>query len=99
MEGEFSKTFVIKNKLGLHARAAAQFVKVSNRFSSDIKINKDGYEIDGKSILGLLSLAAVKGSTIKVTVSGEDAREALKALGELVESGFGEGVEQAGNKK
>ncbi|HXG30019.1 MAG TPA: HPr family phosphocarrier protein, partial [Thermodesulfobacteriota bacterium] len=57
--------FKIKNRLGLHARAAATFVRLSNRFSSDIKLIKDGYEVNGKSILGILSLAAVQGSEIK----------------------------------
>jgi len=85
-----SKIFMIKNKLGLHARAAAMFVRLSNGFSSDIKILKDGYEVNGKSILGILSLAAIKGSELKIVTTGEDAEEALGEIEKLIESGFGE---------
>lgn len=85
-----SKVFMIKNKLGLHARAAAMFVRLSNRFSSDIKLIKDGYEVNGKSILGILSLAAIKGSELKIVTTGEDAEEALGEIEKLIESGFGE---------
>lgn len=85
-----SKVFMIKNKLGLHARAAAMFVRLSNRFSSDIKLIKDGYEVNGKSILGILSLAAIKGSKLKIVTTGEDAEEALGEIEKLIESGFGE---------
>ena len=85
-----SKVFMIKNKLGLHARAAAMFVRLSNRFSSDINLIKDGYEVNGKSILGILSLAAIKGSELKIVTTGEDAEEALGEIGKLIESGFGE---------
>ncbi|OGE23591.1 MAG: phosphocarrier protein HPr [Candidatus Dadabacteria bacterium RBG_19FT_COMBO_40_33] len=81
---------MIKNKLGLHARAAAMFVRLSNRFSSDIKLIKDGYEVNGKSILGILSLAAIKGSELKIVTTGEDAEEALGEIEKLIESGFGE---------
>jgi len=85
-----SKVFMIKNRLGLHARAAAMFVRLSNRFSSDIKLIKDGYEVNGKSILGILSLAAIKGSELKIVTTGEDAEEALGEIEKLIESGFGE---------
>ncbi|MGH7801025.1 MAG: HPr family phosphocarrier protein [Thermodesulfobacteriota bacterium] len=85
-----SKVFMIKNKLGLHARAASMFVRLSNRFSSDIKLIKDGYEVNGKSILGILSLAAIKGSELKIVTTGEDAEEALGEIEKLIESGFGE---------
>lgn len=91
-EKEMSKVFTVKNKLGLHARAAAVFVRLSSRFGSDIKLIKDGYEVDGKSILGVLSLAATEGSDIEVSTRGEDAEEALTRIEELIESGFGEGV-------
>lgn len=84
------KTFTIVNTLGLHARAAAGFVKISNRFSSNVKIIKNGYEVDGKSILGILSLAAAKGTDIDIEVSGDDARDAADEIGKFVESGFGE---------
>ncbi len=86
------KEFKIKNKLGLHARAAVQFVKLVSKFSSQVKIIKDGYEVDGKSILGVLSLAAIHGTKIVIETKGEDAQKALREIEELVESGFGEGV-------
>ena len=89
---ELSRTFRIKNRLGLHARAAAAFVQTANRFSANVKVLKDGYEVNGKSILGVLSLAAAWGTDIEVITHGEDAEEALNLLGELIESGFGEGV-------
>lgn len=80
----------IKNKLGLHARAAVKFVNLANRFSSLVRIAKDGSEIDGKSILGILTLAATQGSRIKILVSGEDESKALKALVMLVNNRFDE---------
>ncbi|MER3447426.1 MAG: HPr family phosphocarrier protein [Candidatus Dadabacteria bacterium] len=85
-----SRVFKIKNKLGLHARAAAMFVRLSNKFSSDIKLIKDGYEVNGKSILGILSLAAIQGTELNIVAVGEDAREAISEIGKLIESGFGE---------
>ncbi len=89
---QLSKTFTIKNKLGLHARAAAVLVKTTSMFLSDIKIIKDGVEADGKSILGILSFAASKGTNITVLTDGEDADIALNTIEEIIESGFGEGV-------
>ncbi len=85
-----SKVFMIKNKLGLHARAAALFVRLSNKFSSDIKLIKDGYEVNGKSILGVLSLAAIQGSEVKIVTTGQDAEEALSEIERLIENKFGE---------
>ena len=82
--------FKIVNRLGLHARAAAQLVQTANRFLSDVTIEKDGDEVNGKSIMGLLMLAAPQGSLITVTVSGEDAEEAMKVIGTLINDGFGE---------
>ena len=93
MEADISKRFEIKNKLGLHARAAAQFVRVSSKYNSDIRLIKDGYEVDGKSILGVLSLAAVKGTVIEVVARGEDSEQAFGEIEKLIECGFGEGVE------
>ncbi len=84
------REFIIVNRLGLHARAAAQLVKTANRFRSDVLIDKDGMEVNGKSIMGILMLAAPKGSRITVTVNGEDAADAMNALRELIEAGFGE---------
>lgn len=84
------REFVIKNRLGLHARAAAQLVKTANRFRSEIHVEKEGTEVNGKSIMGILMLAAPQGSRIAVTVTGEDSIEAMEALAELIENGFGE---------
>jgi len=80
----------IINKLGLHARAAAKFVKIANRFESSVKIEKDGVVVDGKSILGILTLAAVRGTQIKLNVSGKDEQATLKALVNLIENKFEE---------
>lgn len=85
-----SAEFVIVNRLGLHARAAAQLVQTANRFLSEVTITRDGQDVNGKSIMGLLMLAAPCGSTITVSVSGEDAEQALKVIGELINDGFGE---------
>lgn len=85
-----SKEFEIVNRLGLHARAAAQLVQTANRFLSDVTIDKDGNEVNGKSIMGLLMLAAPQGSIIVVTASGEDADEAMDVIGNLINDGFGE---------
>jgi phosphocarrier protein len=82
--------FEIINRLGLHARAAAQFVQTANRFKADVTISKDGEEVNGKSIMGLLMLAAALGSTVTVTVNGEDAQQAMEAIGALINDGFGE---------
>lgn len=84
------KKIFIKNKLGIHARAAVKFVNLANRFVSAVKIEKDGNEIDGKSILGILTLAAIQGSEITIRISGEDENAALKALVRLVEDKFQE---------
>lgn len=80
----------IRNKLGLHARAAVKFVNLSNRFVASVKIVKDGYEIDGKSILGILTLAATQGSEITLLVSGKDEEAALKAISDLIYNRFDE---------
>jgi phosphocarrier protein len=84
------KKATIINKLGLHARAAAKFVKIANRFESSVKIEKDGVVVDGKSILGILTLAAVQGTYIKLSVSGTDEKALLKALVSLIENKFDE---------
>jgi len=82
--------FTIVNKLGLHARASALLVKTASRFSSEIKIEREGVEVNGKSIMGIMMLAAAKGSVIRVKVAGDDEAEALATLGELINNGFGE---------
>ena len=80
----------IKNKLGLHARAAAKLVHIAARFKSDIKIRKGDEEVDGKSILGILLLAAGRGSVITLKADGEDERDALDAIEKLIEAKFDE---------
>jgi phosphocarrier protein len=84
------KKIVIINKLGLHARAAVKFMNLANRFVSSVRIEKDGNEIDGKSILGILTLAAVQGSVITLKISGSDEEQALRALEKLIENKFQE---------
>ena len=84
------KTFVIKNKLGLHARPAALFVQTSNKFKSRVTVTKNGEEVNGKSIMGLMMLAAEEGSKIIVKVEGEDAKELLARLEELIIKKFDE---------
>jgi phosphocarrier protein HPr len=80
----------IKNKLGLHARAAAKLVHTAARFKSDIKLRKGDEEVDAKSILGILLLAAGRGSVLTVKADGEDEREALDAIEALIEAKFDE---------
>lgn len=80
----------IKNKLGLHARAAAKLVHTAARFRADLKIRKGDEEVDGKSILGILLLAAGKGSVITVRADGDDERDALEAVEKLIDGKFDE---------
>jgi phosphocarrier protein len=85
----------IRNRLGMHARAAVKFVQLANHFQSDINVLKDGTEVNGKSIMGLLTLVAAWGTEIAVSASGDDADQAVDALVALVSDGFGEGVVDA----
>jgi phosphocarrier protein len=80
----------IKNKLGLHARAAAKLVHTAARFRSDIKIRKGDEEVDGKSILGILLLAAGRGTTITIKANGEDEADAVDAIEKLIDAKFDE---------
>ena len=80
----------IVNRAGMHARPAAEFVKLAGSFASRITVEKDGLEVNGKSIMGVLMLAAEQGSTVRVTAHGEDAPDAVEALAELVGRGFEE---------
>jgi phosphocarrier protein HPr len=80
----------IRNRLGLHARAAARFVHTAGRFRARVTAGRDGRVMDGKSILGILLLGASQGTTIEVTAEGPDEQEAVDALAALVEGGFGE---------
>lgn len=84
------QTFTIRNRLGLHARAAALLVKTANKFASEVTIEKDGLEVNGKSIMGILMLAASKGTKITLKVEGRDSVQALQTLGRLIENKFGE---------
>lgn len=84
------KCFTIINRLGLHARAAAQLVQTTSQFCSEVVIGKDGEEVNGKSIMGILMLAAPQGAQIEVSVTGKDAAQAIEAIGKLIEDGFGE---------
>jgi phosphocarrier protein HPr len=84
------KELLIENKLGLHARAAAQIVKSSSLYSSKIVLAKDGLEVDGKSIMGIMMLAAAKGSTVTLQVNGEDEERATEGLERLFKDKFGE---------
>ena len=85
-----TKDLRVTNKLGIHARPAAMFVKTANRFSCDIFVEKDGEKVNGKSIMGLMMLAAGPGSTITITAEGAEADAAVAALAELVTNRFEE---------
>jgi phosphocarrier protein HPr len=80
----------VVNQLGMHARAAAKFVHLATRFESRIRVGREGREVDGKSIMGILLLAAARGSSISITAEGADETAAVQALIALVETGFGE---------
>ena len=90
MPSKASQSFKIINKLGLHARAAALFVKLSSRFESEIFVIKNKNRVNGKSIMGILMLAAAQGSKITIEAIGVDAKIALEKLGQLVNQGFNE---------
>lgn len=85
------RSYEIVNKLGLHARAAAQFVKLASTFEAELTIEKDGQTVNGKSIMGIMMLAAGIGSTIDLQAEGSDAEALLDALGELIAAKFHEG--------
>ncbi len=86
----YSEEFEIINKLGLHARAAVLFIKAASSFESQVTVTKDGVEVNGKSIMGILMLGATQGSAITVTAQGPDAKKAVMELGKLINSKFGE---------
>lgn len=79
-------TVVLANKHGLHARPASEFVKLASRFAADVKLTKDGITVDGKSIMGVMMLAAERGSSILLRVDGQDEREAADALRTFLET-------------
>ena len=85
-----AREVTIRNELGLHARAATRLVECANRFESEIWLRKDQRRVDGKSLLGLLTLAAGPGMDVVIETRGQDEKAALRALADLIESGFGE---------
>jgi len=85
-----SRDVTVVNELGMHARAAAKFVHLATRFQARVRVGRQGREMDGKSIMGILLLAAARGSVITITADGLDEGDAVHALVELVASGFGE---------
>ncbi len=87
---EVRAAFRIINKLGMHARAATKLVQTASRFKADVEIQKDGHAANAKSVMGVLLLCGHQGSTIEVSARGEDAEEAVKAIGALIENRFGE---------
>ena len=85
-----SREVTVVNQLGMHARAAAKFVHLAARFESRVRVARQGREMDGKSIMGILLLAAARGSTVTITAEGVDEQAAVAALVALIEGGFGE---------
>ncbi len=85
-----SQDVTIVNALGLHARAAARFVQLAGRFRSKVRVSRDGRQVDGKSIMGILLLAAAKGAVVTISTDGIDEADALQSLAALVRTGFGE---------
>jgi phosphocarrier protein HPr len=84
------KDLLIENKLGLHARAAAQIVKAATGFNSKILLSKDGIEVDGKSIMGIMMMAAARGTTVLVSAEGDDEDKAMEGMEKLFKEKFGE---------
>ncbi len=89
-EGFVARTVEIVNRAGMHARPAAELVKLAGTFSADVRLEKDGLEVNGKSIMGVLMLAAEQGSSLKISARGDDAEDAVSAISELVARGFDE---------
>jgi phosphocarrier protein HPr len=87
-----AQSVTVVNQLGMHARAAAKFVHLAGRFESRVRVARDRHEMDGKSIMGILLLAAARGSTITISAEGTDESDAVAALVALVRSGFGEDI-------
>ncbi|HEX3702238.1 MAG TPA: HPr family phosphocarrier protein [Vicinamibacterales bacterium] len=87
-----SRDVTVVNRLGMHARAAAKFVHLAARYASHVRVARDEREMDGKSIMGLLLLAAARGSVVRISADGVDEQDAVAALASLVASGFGEDV-------
>jgi phosphocarrier protein HPr len=94
-DGTVRRTLKIRNKLGLHARAAVKFVQLAGQFKSEIKVGRNGQEANGKSIMGLLTLVAAWGVDIEISAIGPDAAAAIDALAALIGRGFDEGAVDA----
>ena len=85
------KSLLIQNELGLHARAATKFVQTASKFPCEVTLSKDGHEVNGKSIMGVLMLVASKGSLVTIKAKGDSANDAVVALAALIDDKFGEG--------
>ena len=85
-----ARNVTVVNQLGMHARAAAKFVHLATKYQSHVRVARDSREMDGKSIMGILLLAAARGTTLTISAEGSDEHDAIEALATLVESGFGE---------
>ena len=83
-----TKELLVQNKMGIHARPAAMIVRVTNKFKADVHVEKEDEQVNGKSIMGLMMLAAGHGAKLVVTAEGADAEEAVKELGTLIKNGF-----------
>lgn len=84
------RELTIRNRAGLHTRPASMLVKTASQFESEVYLRRDNYEINGKSVIGVMTLAAEQGATLTLVVEGEDEEEAAEAIAELFEDGFGE---------
>ena len=91
MSDVVEKKLMIQNELGLHARAATKLVQLATKYPCEITVTKDGHEVNGKSIMGVLMLVASKGTTVVVKAKGDKAQEAVDAIGKLIDDKFGEG--------
>ncbi|MDX1440173.1 MAG: HPr family phosphocarrier protein [Rubricoccaceae bacterium] len=87
-----TKEVTVRNRAGIHTRPASQIVREASRFRADFYIGKDGYEINGKSIIGVMTLAAEQGATLELVFDGDDEAEAAEAVAALFEKGFGEPI-------
>ena len=90
-EDRVEKSIMIQNELGLHARAATKLVQTASKFPCELTVSKDGHEVNGKSIMGVLMLVASKGTTVTLRAKGERAAEAIAAIAALIDDKFGEG--------
>ena len=86
------KNCTVRNKMGLHARPAAQIVQTANKFACEVTLVKDGQNVNGKSIMGVLMLAAAKGTTVLVRTEGDEAQKCADAIADLFDKGFNEGI-------